>query len=322
MSTMDAPWSIAGGSGARGFVTELDGGPVHWVRWDSAGEATKDPVLLVHGLGGSHLNWTLVAPGLAVARSVQAIDLRGFGLTPGHPHGDTKVVANGLLVAHFIEQVVGAPVTLVGNSMGGMIGAMVASNRPDLVRRLVLVDPALPVARGRVDPLVAARFALFAIPGAGEAAMRRVRRSVDPELAARQLVDLCFGDNGRVRPETIEQAVELQALRSDPEVGLGDVERSFMRAARSLLATLARRPAYTRMLAGIDVPVLLIHGTHDRLVDVAAARDAACRYPAWSYAELDGVGHTPQLEVPEIFVEVVRSWLGDVPLGAAGPAPS
>lgn len=311
MNTSAAPWSIAERSGARGFLTDLDGGPVHWVRWDSREPAQEDPILLVHGLGGSHLNWTLVGPQLAARRTVYALDLRGFGLSPGRPDGDTKVMANALLVAHFIEQVINTPVVLFGNSMGGMIGAIVASKRPDLVRRLVLVDPALPPTTVRLDPMVAARFALFALPGAGEAAMRRARRKVDPEVAARQLLELCFADHGRVRQELIDEAVELQEARKEAGAQLGDLEKSFMRAARSLLRTLARRPAYQRMLAWIEVPVLLVHGAADRLVGVEAARAAARRHPHWTYVELEGVGHTPQLEVPEDFIDIVEGWLGE-----------
>ncbi len=309
MTTTEAPWTIAERSGARGFVTELDGGPIHWVRWDSDEPLTDDPILLVHGLGGSHLNWTLVAPALAAGRTVYAVDLRGFGLSPGHRVGDSKVIANTDLVIHFIAHLIGAPVVLMGNSMGGMISAMVASSRPDLVRQLVLVNPALPMARLKLDPVVAGRFAMFSVPGAGEAVMRRARRGTDPEVAARQLLELCFADADRVRPEVLEQGIELAVTRAHPDTGLGDVEKSFMVAARSLMGALARRPRYLRMLGAIDVPVLLVHGDKDRLVDVASARAVARRHPTWDYVEFADVGHTPQLEVPEEFVDIVCRWL-------------
>ena len=52
-------------------------------------------------------------------------------------------------------------------------------------------------------------------------------------------------------------------------------------------------------MAAIDVPVLLVHGDSDRLVSVHNARDVAARNPGWRYLELPGVGHTPQLQVPE-----------------------
>jgi len=57
-----APWSFAEPWGGTGHVCDLDG-PVHWV--DFGGPADASPIVLVHGLGGSHLNWVLVASALA-----------------------------------------------------------------------------------------------------------------------------------------------------------------------------------------------------------------------------------------------------------------
>lgn len=309
MDTVAAPWDIAARHGAQGFVTELEGGPVHWVRWNATGGSSGDPILLVHGLGGSILNWTLVGRQLAVGHDVYAVDLRGFGLSPGHPRHDTRVIANAALVARVVAQVIERQVVLVGNSMGGMISAMVAARRPDLLRRLVLVDPALPMVRTRFDPMVTASLLAFTIPGAGETVMRRARSKVSPQVAARQLIDLCFADPTRVSREIIDDAMELTARRERPDAGLGNLERSFLIATRSMLAVLLRRAPYGRLLDGIPTPTLLIHGDRDRLVDVGSARAASVERPGWTYVELSGVGHTPQLEVPEIFVETVESWL-------------
>ena len=60
----------------------------------------------------------------------------------------------------------------------------------------------------------------------------------------------------------------------------------------------------------VTCPVLLIHGTEDRLVPVAAARAAARANPAWSLCEFPGVGHVPQLEVPRQTADAVLDWLG------------
>lgn len=72
-----APW------GATHHFSDLHG-PVHWIHWDGPdteeGRAL-DPMLLVHGLGGSHLNWLFVGQAWAKERPVYAVDLRGFGLT-------------------------------------------------------------------------------------------------------------------------------------------------------------------------------------------------------------------------------------------------
>ena len=83
----------------------------------------------------------------------------------------------------------------------------------------------------------------------------------------------------------------------------------FLAAARSLLRVLARRQRYNAMMAGINVPVLLIGGEDDRLVPVAAMRQAAARNPRWESVILAGVGHTPMLEVPDAVAGTIHDWL-------------
>ena len=62
-------------------------------------------------------------------------------------------------------------------------------------------------------------------------------------------------------------------------------------------------------MAGIDVPVLLIGGEDDRLVPVAAMRQAAASNPRWESIILPGVGHTPMLEVPGAVAAAIGDWL-------------
>ena len=62
-ATRPAPWTFAAPWGARGYVTDLDG-PVHWIDFGDDSGAGRDgpPIVFVHGLGGSHLNWCLIGP--------------------------------------------------------------------------------------------------------------------------------------------------------------------------------------------------------------------------------------------------------------------
>ena len=69
-------------------------------------------------------------------------------------------------------------------------------------------------------------------------------------------------------------------------------------AAQSLLWVLADRKRYAAMLQDIDVPVLLLHGDQDRLINIASARAAAAANPHWQFEIAHGVGHVPQLEAP------------------------
>ena len=176
MTTLpSAPLDLAAPWGARSRTADLEG-PVHWV--DFGGPATAPegdgpaPVVLVHGLGGSHLNWVGIAPALTRHRRVVALDLPGFGLSPALGR-TTTVDHNAALLSRFIHEVVGRPVVLIGNSMGGMVSLLLTDRRPEQVVGLALIDPSLPMPPHRPDPQVAAAFAVYAVPKVGETFLRQ-----------------------------------------------------------------------------------------------------------------------------------------------------
>ena len=280
------------------------GGPVHYV--DFGGPETGQAVVLVHGLGGSHLNWDLFAPLLTPHARVWALDLPGFGRSePGSR--TASVSANSAALQRFLAEVVGEPVILVGNSMGGMLSILATGENPEAVTALVLLDPAIPGPRRALDPLVALMFAIYAVPFLGERFLRS-RRNKTSELArVREMLSLCGVDPDSVPPEVIERSVTLLQEREDVE----GMDRAFLAAARSLLRLLVDPRRYRKAMASIRVPVLLVHGDRDRLVPVAAARDIARRHPAWRYVELAGVGHVPQLQVPDRVAADVLAWLDE-----------
>ncbi|HJY59832.1 MAG TPA: alpha/beta hydrolase [Streptosporangiaceae bacterium] len=311
-----APWDV------RAYVTDLDG-PVHWIEFvpqtpknarvpetgDQDQGQQPPPIVFVHGLGGSHLNWCLLGPHLAAGRRAVALDLRGFGLTPGL-RANSTVRANARLLDRFIREVIGTPVILVANSMGGLISILETSSNPDLIKGVVLIDPALPLPPQKPDWQVSGQFLLYAIPGLGEFAVAKLMASVSPEKAVQQLVQLCFADPSRADPEMIRAEVALSTKRHPATPAQAKARaRIFLAAARSLLRVLNRRQRYAKMMAGIDVPVLLIGGEDDRLVPVAAMRQAAARNPRWESVILPGVGHTPMLEVPDDTSAAIRDWL-------------
>ncbi|HEV2253316.1 MAG TPA: alpha/beta hydrolase [Streptosporangiaceae bacterium] len=310
--TRPAPWDYAAPWGARGYLTDLDG-PVHWIEF-TADEShdtseSKPPIVFVHGLGGSHLNWCLLGPHLAAGRRAVALDLRGFGLTPGL-RANSTVQANARLLDRWIQAVVGEPVILVGNSMGGLISILETTSNPDAIKGVVLLDPALPLPPQKPDWQVSGQFLLYALPGLGELAVAKLMASVAPDKAVEQLLQLCFADPSRADPELIRADVALSTKRHPATRAQAAARaRVFLAAARSLLRVLSRRQRYAKMMAGIDVPVLLIGGEDDRLVSVAAMRQAAARNPRWESVILPGVGHTPMLEVPDATIAMIRDWL-------------
>jgi pimeloyl-ACP methyl ester carboxylesterase len=282
------------------------GGPVHMV--DYGGLPEGPTVVLVHGLGGSHLNWDLFAPLLTPHARVLSLDLPGFGRSePGTRQA--TVDANVAVLDRFLREVTGAPVVLVGNSMGGMISILETAAAPELVRGLVLLDPAVPGPRRSLDPLVALTFVTYALPGVGEQALRVRRRRTGARAQVLDMLRLCGVDPAGVPAPLVDRSVALVEQRQD----VAGMDRAFLTAARSLLRILADPRRYRRAMAGIFVPVLLVHGERDRLVSVANARDLAGRHPDWRYVELPGVGHVPQLQVPERLATDVISWLDELP---------
>jgi pimeloyl-ACP methyl ester carboxylesterase len=303
--TTRARWEFAAPWGARGYVTPLDG-PVHWIEFGPSPTNPRPgpPVVFVHGLGGSHLNWCLIGPQLAAGRRAVALDLHGFGLTPG-TRRNSAVQSNARLLDRFVREVTGTPVILVGNSMGGLISLLQTAAAPDTVAGLVLIDPALPLPRQKPDWQVASRFLLYSVPGLGEAYLKRLESRQTPSQAVQSVIDLCFADPARADPAMVTAAVALAVERQSAP----HRDESLLSAARSLMRVVGRPRRYFATMAAAAVPVLLIGGTEDRLVPVAAVRQAAARNPGWESAILPRVGHTPQLEVPGQVLGVLTDWL-------------
>src|SRR4051812_50113587 len=107
------------------------GGPVHLV--DHGGRPDGPTVVLVHGLGGSHLNWDLLAPLLTPHGRVLALDLPGFGRSePGSRRA--TVPANVAVLRRFITGVAGGRAGLAGNPGGGVISLLTAPSAPQAGR--------------------------------------------------------------------------------------------------------------------------------------------------------------------------------------------
>jgi pimeloyl-ACP methyl ester carboxylesterase len=299
-----APWMFAAPWGARGYVSDLDG-PVHWIEFTPGDSPDGTPIVFVHGLGGSHLNWCLIGPELADGRRAVALDLHGFGMTPG-TRASATVQRNRRLLDRFVREVTGTPVILAGNSMGGLISLMQAAMAPGTVGGLVLIEPALPPPRQTPDRQVAGQFLLYALPGLGELYVRAVMSRRPPELAVQRVIELCFADPSRADAAMLTASTALATERQRQERANA---AAFLAASRSLMRVVGQRHRYWEMMASVRVPVLLIGGEADRLVPAASMRQAAARNPRWETVILPGVGHTPQLEVPGNVIGTVREWL-------------
>ena len=280
------------------------GGPVAYVDHGGLGP----PMVLVHGLGGSQQNWMLVASRIAErGYAVSAVELAGFGATPLAGR-ESSLQTNRGIVAGFIKQMGKGPVVLVGHSMGGLISMMQAGANPASVSHLVLLDPAVPLARtSPMKPLPAALVRMLSKrPGIGAAFASTLARLEGPErLIANALKQYC-ADSTRLDPALVEAIVESERGR----IARGSPYLGYMQAYRSMLARTKDVDAYDKeVVLPVKAPTLLIAGKADTLVPTEFIRRLASVRPDWTYEEMAGVGHNPQMEAPGRFVELMVDWL-------------
>ncbi len=276
-------------------------GPTHVVDYGGVGPT----VVLVHGLGGSHLNWMLVGPSLANRYRVLAIDLPGFGLTA--PEGRSAAVSSQAeVVAELIRRHVGGPATVMGNSMGGLVAMLAADLAPELISSLVLVDPALPPQRLTAPSADTLRFlAMPLVPLLGPRWTAHLRATRSPAEQVNASMDFVAADPDRIPEEVRTAGIAMEEARRRMPWST----TAFAEAGRSIAATLARKDRLERTIHAIGAPVLLIHGEHDEVVPVDGAHWVQRLRPDWDVVMLDGVGHVAQLEVPDLFLELVTEWL-------------
>lgn len=292
----------------RELEVDLDG-PVHYADHGGQGE----PIVLIHGLAGSRLNWLPVAPGLAEDHRVFALDLIGHGLTPRAGRKAT-LENHRRLIDGFIQKVAGKPTVLIGNSTGGHLSILEAALRPENVAGLVLVDPAVPSpVRGPHVPPAAYLMAPLLIRGLGEALMMANSRRTTSEQVVYQTLKSVSPDYSRIQEEVIEAHLEAQRSRhGDPEANM-----AVLQTLRSLLISNLRRASFDAKVRRVTAPTLVVHGAKDRVVPLGASRRLVAIRPDWNLHVFPDLGHVPMMEDPPGFLEVVRHWLDQRGLVAA-----
>ncbi|MDP9101900.1 MAG: alpha/beta hydrolase [Actinomycetota bacterium] len=265
-----------------------------------------EPALFVHGLGGASTNWTDLMGLLSHRLAGDALDLPGFGHSDPPRDGAYRLGTHVAAVVRVIEERARGPVHLFGNSLGGAVSTRVAATRPDLVRTLTLVSPALPslAPRRGADP----RLPLLLVPGLGRLAQRQLARR-SPEQRARGVIALCFADPAAVPAVRVQEAVE-EALRRS---ALPWAEAAMTGSLRGLVGSyLERGPrSLWAQAATVTAPTLLVWGAKDRLVDVALAPRALGAFRNGRLLVLPSVGHVAQLERPEAVARAFLAMLED-----------
>jgi pimeloyl-ACP methyl ester carboxylesterase len=279
---------------------DLPHGLIHWRDYGGTGQA----IVMVHGLGGSIPNWDIVGPRLTTVGRVIAFDLPGFGLSP--PGADWSLQTHVTAIVDVLENL-GAPVVLVGNSLGGLLCEMVAAGRPDLVEALILVAPATPPRFP--DPHIhwptARRLVLNAVPVVGPAISRRMLATMTPRQLINESLARITHKPGHVPLELVESFVELAEMRTHFPWAADAIPKT----GQSIRKTFMNRSGFVSMVRDIKAPTLVIQGVADRIVSRTSVEWLCRLRPDWTLVQLSDTGHTPQIDAPIRTVGVIESWL-------------
>ena len=220
-----------------------------------------EPALCVHGLEGSSRNWTDLMDLLRTRLACDALDLPGFGESPPRPDGRYSIAALAQTVITLIEQRQ-TRVHLIGNSLGGAVCVKVAATRPDLVKTLTLISPALPDLRPRLDLV---RFPVVGLPRLGPRLIRQYQAALPPDRRVAAVIATCYSNPG-LYPQARFAAEVAELGRRD---SLEYAAAALMGSARALSAEFLRKGRHSpwRDVARVTAPSLVIYGQHDRLVD-------------------------------------------------------
>lgn len=283
--------------------------PAPWVnidwrkhqRWVSAGGSavnvievgSGDPVVFIHGLGGSWPNWLEQLPVLGASHRAIALDLPGFGASP-MPTSPITIPGYAKTVAAVMDALGVPSAAIVGNSMGGQISAELALSDPHRVQRLVLVSPAgvsTANMRERMPIVHAAYPAVYALSRwIGTNADQIVRR---PTLRAAAL-SLVAAQPRKIAPEFAAEQIR----------GMG--KPGFMPALEALVShsqTLRGR------LPGIGCPTLVIWGEKDPVVPSRDAEVFASQIPGAHKVVWEQTGHVAMFERAAEFNALLEGFL-------------
>lgn len=243
--------------------------------------ATLPPLVIVHGLFGSARNWNVIARNLSRCRDVIAVDQRNHGLSPRAPSQSYPDMADDLAE---VIAAIGAPVDLLGHSMGGKAAMQLALTRGALIRRLVVADIA-PVAYTHDQ-------------SRHIAAMRGLDLT---DLTARSEADRRLA---ATVPDPALRAFFLQSL--DLKAPGGPAWRLNLDVLEAEMGKIVGWPGTQGIF---DHPTLFLTGSESAYVTTAARETIRAQFPAARFVKLMGAGHWLHADRPREFEATVDAFL-------------
>ncbi|MCB9081324.1 MAG: alpha/beta hydrolase [Lewinellaceae bacterium] len=252
-------------------IRNIAGMPVHY-RITGLGK----PLVLLHGTGASLHTWAGWTQELADSFQVISIDLPAFGLTGPHPARDYSIPAYGVFLDSVLTALDIDSCYLAGNSLGGLIAWYYASQHPDQIRKLILIDPA-GFPRREVKTPLALRLASSPVFS------RALLRVTPKTLFRKSLLDV-YGDDRLVTDSLVDQYFQLFLRPGN--------RQAFVDRARE------KSQVDTLLLQRLTMPTLLLWGEADTWIAPSDGQRFMQQLPNAQLITYPGVGHVPMEEIP------------------------
>lgn len=244
-----------------------------------------EPLLLVHGLGGRAEDWANLMPKLVGGHHrVYALSLPGYGRSDWPANATYSIGEETQAVEAFMNRMHLGRTDLAGWSMGGWIAMQVALNRPQQIRRLIILDSA------------GIRFRFSWNPNLFEpdtpAKLRQLNRLLAPGL-----------------PEYVPGFIQRAIFRY--------VKRHGWVVRRNMQSMLTGRALLDNRLGGLSMPMLIVWGKQDHLIPPSVGERIHREVPNSELALFDGCGHLAASQCAGPIAPVIRGFL-DEPNPMAG----
>jgi pimeloyl-ACP methyl ester carboxylesterase/putative sterol carrier protein len=280
--------------GGRQPLVEIHDIPVGRHRISTLTMGRGPDVLLLHGLGGTRASLFETAAALSGSYRVHAPDLPGFGSSSKPSLGGYNARWFAEIMFGLMDQLGIARANVVGNSMGGRVAIEMGLTTPERIGALGLLCPAVAWIRRGLHPIVRLLRPEFGL------LPHTFRRSV----VASQFWSM-FHDRDLIDPAVADLVVdEFQRIYHT-----AGARYALLASARNIyLEAPFGRHGFYRRLAELQPPALFVWGSHDRLVPPAFSRHVHNWLPSAEQVTIDGCGHVPQVERPEVTNELLVSF--------------
>lgn len=278
----------------------------HWrgypISYQSCGNSGP-AVVLIHGFGACWQHWRKNLPILGCFSRCYALDLIGFGASakPNPSEGiDYTFPTWGQQVADFCREVVGTPVFLVGNSIGCIVAMQAVVDNPDIALKIALLNCSLRLLHERKQAQlpwyrrVGAKTMqnILSYPAIGNLFFQQIAK---PKVV-RKILSQAYKNTDAVSDELVEIL-----LTPAKDLGAVDVFLAFTRYSTG--------PLPEDLLPILPCQCLLLWGTQDPWEPIELGRQLA-NYPTVDrFIPLEGLGHCPQDESPEVVNPILQEWI-------------